>query len=113
MGKKNKGSAIIETTLLIPVFLGCIYFYIMLFLFFMESGKRMEQMAECMYTTQTVENRNSEERKANMSTRTEGKVKIFWIKENGNLFDIQLELRKDENNAVENIRRWQLVTSLF
>lgn len=113
MRKKNKGSAVIETTLLIPVFLGCIYFYIMLFLFFVDSGKRMEQIAASMYKVQTAQNGNSEEWEEDILIRTEGKMKIYRIEEEDGLFDIQLELRKDQNNAVENIRRWQLVTGLF
>lgn len=113
MKKKNKGSAVIEVTLLMPILLGCIYFYIMLFLFLMDSGNRMEKIAEFMYVTQDMKNKDFGTLNDDIRVRTEGKVKIFWIEEKGRLFDIQMELRRGEGNEVENIRRWQLVTSLF
>ncbi len=113
MKKSNKGSAVIEITLLMPILLGCIYFYIMLFLFLIDSGNRMEKIAEFMYVTQDMENKGLKTLNEDIHVRTEGKVKIFWIEEKGKLFDIQMEMRKGKDNAVENIRRWQLVTSLF
>ena len=113
MGKKNRGSAVIEMSLLMPILLGCIYLYIMLFLFLLESGKGMEYMVENMYETGNVKEDASEKLKETLSKRTQGNVKIFWLEEKGKLFDIYLEMRKDENDAVENIRRWQLVTSVF
>ena len=110
MKRKNKGSAVIEITLLMPIFLGCIYFYIMLLMFLMASGKRMEKMAENMYMAENMEMTDSEK---DISVRTEGKVKIFQMEEKGKLFDIHVEMRKQEDNEMENIRRWQLVTDLF
>ena len=54
MGKKNRGSAVIEMSLLMPIFLGCIYLYIMLFLFLLESGKGLEYMVENIRRWQLV-----------------------------------------------------------
>ena len=113
MGKKNKGSAVIEISLLMPILLGCIYLYIMLFLFLLESGKGMEYMVENMYEVGNTEKDTSEYFNDTVSERTEGNVKIYRIEEKGELFDLYLEMRRDENDAVENIRRWQLVTSVF
>lgn len=113
MGKKNRGSAVIEMSLLMPILLGCIYLYIMLFLFLLESGKGMEYMVENMYEVGNTEKDTSEYFNDMVSERTEGNVKIYRIEEKGELFDLYLEMRRDENDAVENIRRWQLVTSIF
>lgn len=110
MKKKNRGSAVIEITLLMPILLGCIYFYIMLFVFLLNSGKGMEKMAENMYMAENIEKTAWEE---NVFVRTEGEVKIFRIEDIGKLFDMHIELRKQEENEVENIRRWQLVTDSF
>lgn len=79
----------------------------------MTSGKKMEQIVNSMYVEESASEESFQSQEERISIRTEGKVKIFWIKEQGEFFDIQLEMRKDENNAVENIRRWQLVTNLF
>lgn len=45
--------------------------------------------------------------------RTEGNVKIGKVEEEGKLFRIHIELRKDKNDPVKNIRRWQLVGDVF
>lgn len=113
MEKKNKGSAVIEMSLIMPILLGSIYLYIMFFLFLVEYGKEMEYMVEHMYEIGSTENGRSEQTKDGISKRTEGKVRIYRIEEQGDLFDLYLEMRKDENDAIENIRRWQLVTSVF
>ncbi len=106
--RRNCGSAVIEITLLMPAFLGCIYLYIMLFLFFIDSGKRMEQLAECIYTT-----KQESVLEQSIVIRTEGNLKIGRIEAQDEPFVIQLELRKDENDPVKNIRRWQLVADVF
>lgn len=111
--RKNCGSAVIELTMLMPVLLGCIYLYIMLFLFFVKSGKGMEELADCIYRIQTNSDRESEESGNGILVRTQGKVKTAKMEQQGNLFTIRIELRKDENNPVENLRRWQLVTDKF
>lgn len=108
--KKNRGSAIIEITLLIPVFLGCIYLYIMCFLFFTESAKKMEQLSECLYTSDRKEDKTIENQYKEIQLRREGNMRCTWVEEQGKLFIFYLELRKDTNQPVENIRRWQLVT---
>lgn len=101
--RKNKGSTVIEMSLLMPVFLGFIYFYIMLFLFFTGSGKRMEEVAEGIYGTDLTETAED------ISLRTEGEVRIGTIEEEVKIFTIRVELRKDKNDPVKNIRRWQLI----
>jgi hypothetical protein len=103
--KKNRGSSVIEVSLLIPIFMGCIYLYIMLFIFFMESSKQMCVLSENIYAEE------SEDLQGGFSLKKEGKMQMIQVKETGKLFEIELELRKDGSNPLENIRRWQLVTS--
>lgn len=100
----NSGSAIIEITLLIPVFLGCIYLYIMLFLFLIDSTKEMSNLAENLYTTQDSKEENDK------SVNKKGKTKSISVDKTGKLFHLQLEMKKNDSDAIENIRRWQLVT---
>lgn len=101
----NRGSTIIEMTLLIPVFLGCIYFYIMFFLFLTEAAKDMNEMAGCLYESGSTE-KNSVE--GNISKN--GSTEIIKMQSSGKLFEIRLELRKDAGDVIENIRRWQFAT---
>lgn len=100
----NRGSAIIEMTLLIPILLGCIYFYIMLFLFLTETAGDMYRMAEYLY-----ESERTNENVAGIVSKS-GNTEIISIKSTGKLFEIRAELRRDASDAIENIRRWQLVT---
>ncbi|MCM1179662.1 MAG: hypothetical protein NC347_05365 [Clostridium sp.] len=100
----NRGSALIEMTLLIPILLGCIYFYIMLFLFLTETAGDMYGMAEYLY-----ESERTNESVAGTVSKS-GNTEIISIKSTGKLFEIRAELRRDASDAIENIRRWQLVT---
>lgn len=109
----NKGSTVIEMSLLMPVFLGCIYLYIMLFLFFIEAGKRMDRMSDYIYTSKEIKYEEKETLSNNMQLRREGKIEIVRVEEQGKLFVLRLELRKGENDPAHNLRRWQLVTDTF
>jgi hypothetical protein len=103
--RANRGSSIIEISLLIPIFMGCIYLYIMLFLFFMESSKQMCAMSESIYSQESASLQSG------FSLKTEGKMQVIRVKETGKLFEIEMELGRDGSEPLENIRRWQLVTS--
>lgn len=110
MKGNHRGSAIVEVTLLVPIFIGCIYGYIMLFLFFMESGHELEIMSECLYEETS---RSTESPKRGENLRKEGNVKIIEKEKKGEFFVLKMELRKDESDPVKNIRRWQLLGDLF
>lgn len=110
---KNRGSTVIEMSLLIPIFLGCIYWYIMLFLFFIESGKKMEQMSDYVYTPEKTQYAENQAFSDNMQIRREGKMEIVRVEEQGKLFVFHMELRKGKDDPAENLRRWQLVTDTF
>lgn len=101
----NQGRTVIEITLLIPVFFGCIYLYIMLFLFLMESTKQMDNICEGLYHT---ENTKMESQSGKITFHMKGKTYTGAIYETGKLFTIDLQLSRDSSDAIENIRRWQL-----
>lgn len=104
--RRNRGSAVIELSLLMPFLLGVIYLYIMMFLFFIGSAKRMEMVAEELYRERT-------ESVKEVTLRTEGEMRIGTVEQEERLFMIQVELRQDKNDPVKNIRRWQLIGDVF
>lgn len=105
--QKNRGNAVIELSLLMPFLLGVLYLYIMMFLLFIGSGRRMAEVAETIYADE------EEVSAQNISLRKEGSMRIGTAEEDGKIFTIQIELRRDENDPVENIRRWQLIGDVF
>lgn len=116
---ENIGSAVVEMTFLIPVILGIIYMYIMLFLFLIESAKYREIMVESLYS---IENENGEKAVDSnengavsgvMEKSQHGSKISVYIKEQTKLFDIELEMHRKEDSAVQNIRRWQLAADTF
>lgn len=109
--KRNKGSSIIEISLLIPICLVCVYLYVMLFLFLTGAAKNMERISEYSYRSDTADDKTEEKESKNLQVCREGKTQKVWMEEQDKLFVLHLELRKDMNDPVENIRRWQLVTS--
>lgn len=103
--RKNRGSATIEMTLLMPVILGVIYLYISFFIFFVDSAVDMEDMAVELYIQK--EEKGNNEKKKMLSA---GSKKSVYINEKSGLFNKSLELHRYSDSAVENIRRWQLAT---
>lgn len=109
----NCGSAIIEMTFLIPVLLGIIYFYIMFFLFLMESAKYKEWIVESLYSVQGDASTGVGGRDGLLPVNKQGTTISVYIDEETELFDIRLEMHRKEDSAVENIRRWQLATDML
>ena len=103
----NRGSAVIEMTLIMPVLLVVFYLYISIFLFYVQSGKSMKDMAEVLYCTEEIENYTYE---GDFTVRENGNTKSVCIKESEALFELNLELRRNDDSVVEKIRRWQLAT---
>lgn len=103
-GKKYRGSAVIEITLLIPVFLGCIYFYIMLFLNLVQTTKQFYYLAENLYETGDSGTVGGSEKVVKGNTETV----TFYEKDS--FFEIRIQMSKNDSDAIENIRRWQLAT---
>ena len=104
----NRGIAIIEMTLLIPILLGIIYLYIMLFLFLVQSGKCMGIMVDVLYSgSDSTINHNQN---VNLSTIKQGTKESVFLHESMGGFDIELQMHRKEDNAVENIRRWKIAS---
>lgn len=114
----NCGSAIIEMTFLIPILLGIIYLYIMLFLFLMESAKYQEWMVESLYSLQEKQGEEStdsgEEIVDELLTKSKQGTQIsVFVDKKTEMFDIDLEMHRKEDSAVKNIRRWQLAADML
>lgn len=108
-GRKNKGSAVIEVTLLIPVFLGIVYFYIFFVLFEIETGNCVESMIEYKYNIKTKSDIKNAESGINIIDQ--GDTRIIQTEIIGQFFNVQLELKGNIGNPAEKIRRWQLAVS--
>lgn len=104
----NRGSAVIEMTILIPVLLACVYLYLMVFIHFVNYGKVMADAAEALYGEEWA---GGEEGK--IIVKREGKKKTVSVEEQDNRFTLSVELRKNENEPVKQIRRWQFAAELF
>lgn len=100
------GSAVIEMTLLIPVFLGCIYFYIMLFLYLVQTTKQFYFLAENLYETESVTASGE-----GIEKTVKGKKETVMFHEKDSFFEIRIQMSRDHSDVIENIRRWQLATS--
>ena len=108
--RKNRGSTIIEMTLLISVFMGVIFLYITFFLYLINSAGQMEQAAEYLYSVNEEE--PDSEKSANIWIQKQGDIRTVWFEETDSRFLIRTKYRRWVKNPVENIRRWQLAVSL-
>lgn len=103
---KNRGTAIIEITILIPIYLGVLYLYIISFLFLIESGFIFQSMLECIYNVET----KSEIQQSNngISEIQQGNLKIVRVSNTDKVFQIYLEIKGCADAPTEKIRRWQI-----
>ena len=108
--QKNRGSIIIEMTLLISVFMGVIFFYITFFLFLINSAGQMEQTAEYLYCAN--EERSDTGKPVNMRIQKQGDIETAWFEETDSRFLVHVKYKRWVKNPVENIRRWQLAVDL-
>lgn len=102
----NRGSAVVEMTLLIPIIFGVIYFGIMFFLFLIRSGNCMEIMAKHLYSYENTMDGESSDMLVNEQKK--GNMKTVWVEEEGKLFQIRLELKGNSSDPVSVVRRWQI-----
>lgn len=103
----NRGSSVIEMTLLMPIILGVLYLYIGLFLFFVDSSKQMKNMTEALYCT---EEENGEQGNICMVRQEQGSKLSVSVTDTTGMFNMDLELHRNDDSIVKNIRRWQLAT---
>ncbi len=111
--KRNRGSTVVEFSLLTPVFFGCIYLYIMLFLFLHQSGRDMDLMTQKMYQSEQCGVQQEETLLSKSKMQQEGEKEKWILDEQEGLFDLHIEMRKDTNDPVKNIRRWKLLADLL
>lgn len=107
----NVGSAVIEMTLLIPILLGIVYLYLSLFLFLINVSKNRNDMVELLYEIDYREQEGddiSDSTRKIRGTKQGNKISVFE-KVGFSPFEVNLELHRNEDSAVENIRRWQFV----
>lgn len=107
--RKNNGSAVIEATLLIPIFLGIVFFYIFFVLFEIETGNCVESMVEYKYNIKTKS--DIKNAASGISIIDQGNTRIIQMEKTGQFFNVQLELKGNNGNPAEKIRRWQLAVS--
>lgn len=90
--KNNKGSSIIEITIIFPIVLFVVYFYIMYLLLCINLSKNLSQKAEGLY-----DNNGSS-------------ITVSWdkgIMKAGDTSQIEIEINKNNNDPVKEVRRWQ------
>ena len=128
---RNNGSTVIEMTLMIPVILGCIYFYIMSMLYLVEHGRVVDKLSEELYESISYENisvdaddsvyRNALDTSA-MGDSEYDRVSVISAaatdcvnngvadyEEDYERYKISVKLKVDDCNPVKSLRRWQLI----
>ncbi len=103
---KNRGSAIVEMTMLIPVYIGVIVLYINFFLYTIEYGFIMQGMLECLYKPETKSQILRE--RADVSTVRQGSTTIIRGMKTDRFYEINIELMGNEEDPADKIRRWQI-----
>lgn len=103
MKKSNRGSAIIEITLLVPVLFGCIYFFIMTMLFLIRQAQVMDIAADKAY--ESADNVAG----GVVTECKQGSVRIVKYQEEMDGYNVLVEIKVDDSDPVRNLRRWQLV----
>lgn len=98
--KRNHGSATIEMTMLISLIMGIIYLFIMYLLFSMGLAKNMEEETIKLY----------EQDKQEKTEVSLGDGQLRYNVFHNSDFQIKIEMKKEKENPVAFIRRWQLVS---
>ncbi len=110
--KKNRGSAVVEMTLLIPILLGVFFLYICTFLFMIDSSKVMAQMSQSLYPGE-VQNSADNTGENVYDVKKSGTKAIVAVKEQRGILEMDRMLSCYNGSAVKNIRRWQLATDIL
>ena len=110
MSGRNRGSSIIEVTIMVPIIFGCLYLYIMSMLFVTKHGRLVDELSMQLY-----ENHDDSVLMLEVAEKTEvtkdrqGKVEVIRYDGVIDKFDVLFELKKCSDDPVKNLRRWQLV----
>lgn len=105
--RKNRGSIVVEMTLLMPVFLLCVFLYITAFLYYVETAKQMYFVSDALYQRTNLTTDNIGEREAQVYKQ--GGTCIATAERSEKYANIKVEIRKDAGNPVQNLRRWQSI----
>ena len=106
MRRRNRGSAVIEMTMMVPIILGCIYFYIMSMLFLIEHGKVADDLSYRFYS---YSEENTENDDGDKKVILSGNTEVISYGEVFNNYELMIELKKEGSDVVKNLRRWQLI----
>jgi hypothetical protein len=104
--RRNRGSAVIEMTMMVPIILGCIYFYIMSMLFLIEHGKVADDLSYRLYS---YSEENTENDDGDKKVILSGNTEVISYGEVFNNYELMIELKKEGSDVVKNLRRWQLI----
>jgi len=99
----NKGSAVIEMTILMPIFLGCVFMYILFFLFFIGNSKGMDETVEQLYRVDVTQISNLDK-----GVNKQGEMLSASYHNNDKWFDVNIQINRNGRNVLKSIRRWQL-----
>lgn len=105
----NKGSVVIEMTLLIPIIIGCVYLYIIIFMFFIRQSEMFDIVSEKIYDNSINMEEIYGEEKSAITKDQKGSISTYTNKEQDNWFEYRVELRHMNQDPIKNLRRWQLV----
>ncbi len=104
--KRNKGMAVVEMTLLIPIILGVVYLYIMLFLYLTECATERQILVKALYTDSNDEYSSSGT--ADIKTSISKHMERAYVQKDWEGFHVTDEMCKGEDSVLEDIRRWQI-----
>ncbi len=95
--KRNRGGAIVEMTVILPLCIIIIYLYIMYLLYTVQFAGNYFSQAESLY-----------ENSAKSNCGDKGGVEKAEVVIDEDLFSMKIVLRRNTQNPVCAIRRWQL-----
>lgn len=99
---RNAGSAVVEITMLIPILMGCIYFYIVAMLFFVQQAKAAGHASDQLYLQEKTSGSSG-------NIYSSGNMKCIDITVEESKLMIKIEYKRDASDMVKNLRRWQFV----
>ncbi|MBD8973571.1 MAG: hypothetical protein EGQ63_06995 [Clostridiales bacterium] len=105
--RKNRGSIVVEMTILMPVFLLCVFLYITAFLYYVEAAEQMYLASAALYQEYilTTDDAGADE----VSIYKRGGTSVATVERSERYADVKVELRKDAGNPIQNLRRWQSI----
>ena len=107
--RNNVGSSVIEITMLIPIFIGCIYFYIIMLLFFVRQAEMAGQTVAQLYSFNNQGKSNNYAVSGQEAVYRTGNTDCIKVEVDEYGMKASLIYRKDGLDVVKSLRRWQFV----